>query len=403
MGPAVAFGVMLLSGAPGLRAQEADVLPDVADRYEGTGHHVGSFWLLPTLEAGLIYDSNPKGESNDAKGDFGFRASPRIELQSDWGRHALNLILAADQVQYADQASQSRTNFNGAIEGQIDVQQDLVVLGGIKGGMFEEAAGNLKTDRLADGPTEHQEFNAWTSVNKSFNRFSVSLGGAYRLFDYQDVDSTLGGVIDQDYRDGDSYEAGGRASYAFSPGYRAYGDFRYNWRGYDSGIGESDGWRALGGVEFELSQLIRGDVGVGYMEQYLDGGETGSGLSYHAGLIWNPTPLMTFKLDADRNIADSSVAVSPGMIEDRVRLGLDYELQRGLVLSPWVTAARNDYFEINRTDVAYELGLRIERVMNRYLSIGVNYTYTNTNIDDAAPGTDDFDRHVVGVYAKARL
>ena len=393
----------MVSVAPGVRAQEADVLPDVADRYEGTGHHIGSFWLLPTLETGVFYDSNPKGESSGAKGDFGLRASPRIELQSDWQRHALKFMLAADHFSYLDQGSQSRTNFNGAVEGQIDVFHDLVVLGGIKGGMFEDAVGSLKTDDLAAEPTEHQEFDAWTSVNKSFNRFSVSLGGAYHLYDYQDVNSIVGGIIDQDFRDGDSLETGGRASFAFSPGYRVYGDFRYNWRYYDSGIGESDGWRALGGVEFEISQLLRGDIGAGYMEQYLDGGETGSGLSYHAGLTWNPSPLMTFKLDADRIIADSSVLGSPGMIEDRVGLRLDYELQRGLVLSPWATAARNDYFNSNRTDMSYELGIRIEKVMNRYLSVGANYVYTNTTIDDAAPGTDDFDRHMVGVYAKARL
>ena len=75
--------------------------------------------------------------------------------------------------------------------------------------------------------------------------FPSRSGVAYDYQNYDDVKSIFGTNIDQDYRDGDVIETGGRVSYLISPGYRVFGDFRYNWRDYNDDGGDSDGWRAL--------------------------------------------------------------------------------------------------------------------------------------------------------------
>ena len=80
-------------------------MPDVADRYEGTGARLGSFWFLPTLDAGLFYDSNIYATSGNETGSLGSYIAPRLELESNWGRHALNLMLAADEFIYFDDSS----------------------------------------------------------------------------------------------------------------------------------------------------------------------------------------------------------------------------------------------------------------------------------------------------------
>ena len=97
--------------------------------------------------------------------------------------------------------------------------------------------------------------------------------------------------------------------------------------------------------------MLRGEVGVGYMEQYYDDGfGDEGGFSYHAALIWNPTPLMTVTLDADRSIQDSANAGSPGMIEDNLELRIDYEVMRGWVLTPSAALQRGDYMDGNDGD-----------------------------------------------------
>ena len=385
------------------QAAADDELPDVSDRYDGTGRHAGSFWLFSTVTTGLFYDSNVLGTPSGADGEAGVFINPRLEANSDWGNHALNIVLDASQYEYFDASEQSRTNFDGTIDGRIDVRRDLVIEGGVEGAYVSEAAGAIFTSPFADEPTEHSELAAWAAVNKAFNRLSVSVGAAYRAYDYYDVGSIAGGDIDQDFRDGGTAETGGRVSYLFSPGYRWFSDVRYNWRDYDNGANGSDGWRGLTGLEFEITRLLRGEVGAGYMEQYYGAGHTESDFSYHAALVWNPTPLMTVSFDADRIIQDSSIVGSLGAISDKLKAVVDYEVKRGVVVSPSFEVQLADYQGIGRTAETYDLGLNVAYALNRFLTLGTAYTYTHSDIDGTSAGSDGFERHMFGVYAKARL
>lgn len=402
VGAAALMAVLAVAGP--VRADDTDSLPDVGDRYEGTGAHVGSFWLLPTLETGGYYDSNIKGTSSNPKGGFGAYIAPEIDLQSDWGRHSLNVNVGAKQDLYADAPDQDRTQVHAAAEAQIDVQRDLVLVVGLKGGVFDERTGTLGNALLADEPTRHREFTGYTSINKAFNRLSVSVGAAYSLADYDDVSSSAGGTLDQDFRDGDSTEVKSRVAYELSPGYSLFTELAYNWRAYDSLAGRSsEGWRSLTGVSFEVGRLIRGDVGIGYMSQDFAGGPDEATFTYHAGLKWNPTPLMTIGLDADRVIKDSAMAGAAGSVSDSATLRLDYEVLRGTVLTPMASVSHVDYIGLAQDGIEYRLGVQLDRSVNRFLSMGLLYEFTRSEIDNAAPGLGGYDRHVLGAYAKARF
>ena len=107
-------------------------------------------------------------------------------------------------------------------------------------------------------------------------------------------------------------EGEGRISYLVTEGSRVFADFSYNWQDYKGGMDDSDGWQALAGVEFDITHLLRGELGIGYMEQYFQTSGTEAGISYHAGLTWNPTPLMTVNLSADRAVESSAYADTLG-------------------------------------------------------------------------------------------
>jgi hypothetical protein len=229
---------------------------------------------------------------------------------------------------------------------------------------------------------------------------AVTARGGYGRTTYDNVEG-----FDQSGRDRDIFTTGGRLGYIVSPGTRIFGNFDYNWRNYDGMlIPDSQGWRAYGGVQTEITHLIAGEVGIGYMEQTYDQfagpSTTASGWTYHAGLTWNPTRLMTVNADADRTVEDSTIDTQ-GRIQDKFRLSLDYEVMRTLLASPWVGLIVNDYESRPIDDYNYQAGLNIDYKMNRYLSIGGRYHYTYN--DRSLPGVSDYDRHLVGFYAKARF
>jgi len=375
-------------------------MPTVRDRFEGIGLRAGQFWVLPDIETGYFYDSNVFGESTGVDSSSGIYVSPSISVNSDFGRHKLNLKAGLDHYEYFDFSSQSYTNFDGEADGRYDVNGDTAILGGLRGGKFTQNPGDFEYP-IAGRPTspgDYYGFETWGAVQHAFNRVLVSVGAAFDWFKYDNV-----GGVPQSFRDGNVVTTGGRLSYLFSPGYRIFGDFRYNWRDYDGvRIADSDGLRALGGVEFEVTRLISGALGIGYAEQTYDlaGSPTTSAFSYHGSLIWNPTPLMTVRLAADRTIEDSTID-RRGRIQDAVLIGLDYEILRTLIFSPSIGISNNDYSNTSLEDLRIEVGAELEYQMNRFISVGSRYKYSYT--DNTGPGLLDWDRHLVGVYAKARF
>ena len=190
-----------------------------------------------------------------------------------------------DHFNYFDLNSQDYTNFSGELDGRVDITRDLVATAGVKGFVGEQQVDELEFPLIAgpSGTLSSDTVEFWGTLNKSFNRFQVGVGAAHKIYNYDDID-----LIDQDFRDSDVTTVGGRLRYAFSPGYAVFSDFRYNWRDYRIDDNDnSEGWRALAGVQFEVTRLLRGEVGVGYQEQDYDNPLIGtvSGLSYEAALV----------------------------------------------------------------------------------------------------------------------
>ncbi len=396
-------GVSAGASAQELTRAGSGEMPTVRDRFEGLGLRAGQFWVMPDLETGYFYDSNVFGESMGADSSSGVYVSPSVSVYSDFGRHKLNLKAGLDHYEYFDYSSQSRTDFDGELDTRYDVSSDTAILGGLKGGQFHQDPGDFEYPVLGmpTSPGAYYLFDAWGAIEHTFNRLTVSLGAAFDWFNYDNVDG-----VDQGFRDGNIFTTGGRLSYLVSPGYRIFGDFRYNWRDYDEGVRivDSDGWRALTGVEFEVTRLVSGELGIGYTEQTYDlaGSPTVSTFSYHGAVIWNPTPLMTVRFDADRTIEDSTTD-RQGRIQDAVRLGVDYEILRTLIFSPAIGISFNEDDINPLDDFRLEAGANLEYQVNRMMSVGSRYKYSYTDNSGPLGLYDDWDRHFVGVYAKARF
>jgi hypothetical protein len=305
---------------------------------------------------------------------------------------------------------ESRSNLFGDLDTVLEIRHDLILTSGVRGGYFEDRyadpeilldypLGNLITPLGAADPVTYTTFEGWSSLEKTFNWLAVSADVAYHTADYEDVDAIGGGTLDQDFRDGDIVIVGGRLGYLFSPGYSVFVDAHYNDRNYDSGIGDSTGWRGLAGVAFEITNLITGEASAGYMHQdFHDTGDEESGFSYHVGLNWNPTPLIVVKLAGDRYVGESSVANSPGTIATTFLASVDYEVQRTLHVTPFIGVGFEDYVDSPLEDDAIFAGIGADYDVNRFLSVGFDYRYENV---DYSGGGTDYDRHFISVNATA--
>jgi hypothetical protein len=400
------------SPIPGLQYfstnEEPEALP-VRQRprpdYNSKGIRGSSFLFFPDLTVKPFYDSNVFASPTGQKSDGGIVFSPSLFAQSDWNNHSLQFNFDLNHFQYFDLTDESRTDAQAVMVGRLDVRRDLAVLAAVSVGRRHETRGTSNSPLTAAEPVPYDEFDGSTSINKSFNRVDVSLGIAGEYRNYHDVGLIGGGQLDQDFRDGTWVEVGGRVAYLMKPGIRVFADARYNWRRYENlpGLnGDSEGYNLLGGLEFTLSTLMRGEVGIGYLNQTYDGAGIGdaSGLKYKANLIWNATPLMTLTFNGERNVSETGIAGAAGRIDTSFEVVLDYELRRNVIVSPSVGFTHEDYAGIARADRVYQPALKIDYLINRNFSAGAEYAYTHR---DSSVNANDFDRHFVSLNAQAKF
>src|SRR5581483_9037072 len=101
-----------------------------------------------------------------------------------------------------------------------------------------------------DRPVAYDQYNAALAVNKRFDRWWTSIGGAGNWIHY--YDPTIGGVpVDQSYRSGVVSVATGRVGYVVAPLTSVFGEVSYNWRRFGVHDFDSQGFRVAGGVLLE--------------------------------------------------------------------------------------------------------------------------------------------------------
>ncbi|HEX2255836.1 MAG TPA: outer membrane beta-barrel protein [Afifellaceae bacterium] len=373
--------------------------------YDPAGARLGSFLFYPSLLSAPFYDSNLFAAPANPVSDVGVLYSPRLLAESQFGRHGLRFEIGADHFRYRRQRSEDRTNLFARAEGRLDIQREMVALATLDAGLLHEDRGSPDSPALAAEPVAVRRLAGTATINRTFNRFGLSLGTAIVSADYEDVSRIGGGTLDQDFRDHIIYSLGGRASYAWSTGHRLFADLRANWRHYGNSGPiplDSQGFVALTGLEFALTTLLHGEIGLGYLRQDYHSPDIAAveGPTYLANLIWNATPLMTLSVKGARQVQDTTGAGAVARIESSFEAVLDYELLRNLIISPSLRFAHEDYAGISRSDTVLEPGLKLEYFVNRFLAVGGKYIYTTR---DSKVTGNDYVRHQASIHAKAQF
>ncbi len=390
-----------------------DDLPDVGARQKGRGIRQGQIWLLPEVESGILIDNNVLATPGATRDDAAHYVRSNLKLKSNFGRHEVAAEGSVKHAEYFSRSSESRTEAYGKVQARIDIMRDLNAYLSLRGGTFNMERGEIVAPTFTRSLIEYQTVDIAGRLVKSFNRLKLSGGIRYTNFDYEDGVTFAGANFDQDFRDYDRIEVGGRASYAislphgakFASAYRVFGDVRFT--SHDTGGAAATnrsfvGWRVLGGLEFELGSLLRGDAGMGY--NYVDYTSAlfgaSSSYSFILNLVWNPTPLMTFNLDAQQRFGESTLPGISGSDQTYARLGLDYEVLRRLIVSPSLRMVYDNFNDSSIEGYTLEAGVRAEYEINRYLNFGFKYNFTNRDFTGVAL---DFSRHEAGLYLKARF
>ncbi len=406
----LAASLIGISSAGGALATERSDYDLKSAQYYQEGIHAGSFTVLPKLALNNEYKSNifmrDKSPTQPIKDSYIAHFQPGVKVNSNWNRHALNLDFDTDLAQYATLPDQ--TNYNDLmtqVNGRLDVVRDSHLDGAFAYNSVHENRGS--PDQIAGiGPTFYDTKVIDTFYTHKLNRVSVNAGLNAIRYDYQDVaTSAFNTPLLMSTRNHWEYLPSIRLGYEIQPAYEAFVKFIYKDATYDSlvlsnGAGtaynrNSTGYNALGGMAFQLTDLVTADASVGYLQRTYEDSRLSqiSGVNGFINLKWRPTMLTTVNGRFSRNINETTQQAVAGVFASAVALDVEHELMRNVFLMAGADYTNNDYHgyvqnnapgatnQQNRTDNIYGANVGAKYLLNRNFSTDLSYMYHNRDVN----------------------
>lgn len=373
--------------------------------FAAVGIRNGPWMYNPTATAGVFYDSNVFSSPTNRQDDFATRFSAGLRAHSLWERHALDLSLRGDTTAYRDHSSLNQSNVNFDAKGRLDIDHSTQLLGRVQAAYLHDDVGSLTSPAGAIEPTPYGFLSSGLALRKEFGRFTVSGGGQVDSYDYGSVRAADGSLINQDARDGQIYTVHERIDYAFSEKFAMFASLENNkrdLRGTPGSSLDSSGYRALAGIDIELTHLIKGELAGGYLRQDFDSSAIGtiSGPAYRAMLTWSPTRQLDVHFKAEQAVTTTADTSATGVLANSFQLGADYEIQPGFTLSPLFIYEKDDFKGQPRNDDVYAAELRLKRAFNHWASASIYYRYLQR---DSNNPLSSYEKHVIGINASVQF
>ena len=370
-------------------AAEADAValrPRLA--YDAAGLDLGSFLVYPSVETKLTYDDNVYDSDVDRRSDENLVISPKIRVQSQWARNSLALTAGADIQRYRALHTQNNNQYSFAADGRFDISRAVALSVDTSYGRYTEPRGSLGDVVIGGEPGRYDHATAAATATAQTGDVLLTASEGVEYYNYLPI-RLNDSLVSQDYQDRIAYSAGLRGDYSVGPGLRVFVSGSDNIQRYQSEFGginqNSHGISVLSGIAFGLTELISGEVGVGYLSQSYAQPSFGTvaGVTYSGKIVWNPTTLLTVTLNGNRTLQQSPLFDQAGVLEDSAGMKVDYEFLRNLLISLSGTGVIDDYRGIDRHEMLYAVDLTGQYLINRVVAIDLDINHRH----ESATGT----------------
>jgi hypothetical protein len=136
--------------------------------------------------------------------------------------------------------------------------------------------------------------------------------------------------------------------------------------------------RYLVGVEWEVSDLVKGNVRLGRSTSDLVNAAGGSSSSVgEASITWSPVQHSIFTLSANKGAQNTENNIGSFIERSNVSLGWDYQINDSLTASVSMGAQRDNFVNTDRRDTLNDTQLQLKYAFRRWLDIGMGLTRTD--------------------------
>lgn len=365
-----------------------------ADDGLGVGVRLGTFTLRPTVNQSINRETE-RTASGKASRDY-LSTAIRGTLTSDWSRHALTVTGEGTFEKTLSGRTSNSVDFEPAGQIDADLRLDLSndTIGHVTGNYALEHENNSDPNAISGASTQStvQRFGGGASLQRDFGvlRGTAALSVARAV--YGNVDLSDGTSVSRADRDRTGFQGRVRVGYELSPAIipfiefaagRAVYDQRYDGSGYRR---SSNNYTARTGVEFDFSEKLRGELGVGYVVAKYDDNrldELGA-VAFDGNATWSPRRGTDVDFGLRTTLQDATAAGENGWAEYRFTTAVQHQMRNDLIARLTGATTLRD-FPDSRDETSWQIGAGLTYRLNRYLDLTGDVTYEHEENSSGSP------------------
>lgn len=372
---------------------------------EPQGFRLSGLKVVPSLSAGLTYNSNIFASASNAVSDLLFIEHPALTIDSEPGLLSFTFSGYGDFVQYVDNGPLSNMNGGALLGIRGDFTPSFLLESRTSVVYGHQDPASFATS-IANGPVPslpaYTQLSQTLSATREVGSLAASLSGSFQRSTFQNV-LINGEFLNQTQFNGNVYTVSPKVSYLISPPSWLYLQATYQRTAFDTSGLDSSSFAGVLGADFEVRRLIRANIYAGYRNRIYDssGSTNVGGFTYGLDVAWYPTEIMTVKLSGRQDFVDSAVpgaGTSSSVVNVRtIQAQLDYEAARQVIVSGVVAYENDNYQSATRTDDNVKLGVAAKYMLGPNAAIDLQYLYSMRRSSQAGFG---YDRQQVGFAIK---
>nr|WP_256478500.1 outer membrane beta-barrel protein [Notoacmeibacter sp. MSK16QG-6] len=346
-------------------AESAGERSEDTDPYAAEGIRFGSLVLRPSVETGIRVTDNVN-LTPDKESSVLSETTLRLEAESDGsaGTAALDGFLTYEKSISGPEVSEPE----GGVEATAtyDLTRELRINASVRyAGEYEgaEAPYSPGVD-FTESSFEHT-YGSSLGIEKYDGRLRYSITGEAERTVYSDVE-TSSGTVSQEDRNSSLLNLRLRGGYEISPALIPFAELEVGRRFYDNEFDaggferSADRYALRGGVQFDLSDKLSGEIAIGYLTERSDDDRLADveGLSLEGQVAWSPMRGTDVTLGLRTDVEGATTLGASGSILHGLDLTVARRLRADLELSAEFSAERRDYVETDDEDtiLSAELG-----------------------------------------------
>ncbi|EJB02211.1 hypothetical protein Rleg9DRAFT_4441 [Rhizobium leguminosarum bv. trifolii WSM597] len=357
-----------------------------ASTAETPGIPIGTFVLRPSVTQSINTETTKDGSTTQRRAFLETDAA--ATLTSDWSRHQLTVTSAGAWQRNISGEGEEQPSFKINGDLRLDLPDDTVAHLTAGYNFYREDTDDPDAIANATQQSDVQEFSAGASVQRDFGILRGTTALALTRSIYSDATLTNGTTVALSDRDQTTGTLRGRVGYELSPalipfieatvGRTLYDETRDS-AGYERS-GHSYGAKA--GVEVDLGEKLKGEVGVGYEMANFEDSRLSSidTATLDASLLWSPIRGTDVNLDLQTSIQPSTTAGESGYVSHALTTTVTHQLRDNLVGTMIGGVTWRDYptdSTIN-DELVYSAATGLTWNINRYLDLTSTLGYELT-------------------------